>query len=337
MGHKHLMFVHGRATKPDGDTKLRLVREALLHRLQQVDAEAHGQIERGEVKVTLVYYGDILNRLLLDAGDANAADMVVGADGKLYEPPDAYDASLTRLKARSVDQHTAADYRRVIREERDLRFVDDLARLASPLIPSGLTRRIIRRALPDLDRYIGSRREGSAIRVRLQEPLKRALDDGDDICIVSHSMGCVVAYDVLWKFSQMSEYARYHDRRIGLWITLGSPLGEPAVQGALYDSNEPPDGRYPRNVSSWVNVAAHDDFVAHDATVADDFLPMRGLGCDIQDHPRIHTFWVGREGSNPHKLYGYLNHPHVARVVGAWVRGWEAGATPDGPAARRDG
>ena len=39
------------------------------------------------------------------------------------------------------------------------------------------------------------------------------------------SMGCMVAYDVLWKFSYYGEYQAIRDHRLSRLITLGSPLG----------------------------------------------------------------------------------------------------------------
>jgi hypothetical protein len=95
----------------------------------------------------------------------------------------------------------------------------------------------------------------------------------------------------------------------------------------LYDSDEGDDGRYPGNVHHWVNVAAQDDFVAHDGTAADDFNDMMryGLVQRIYDLPRIQTFWVGETGVNPHKIYGYLNHPAFARVLASWIRGGKWG------------
>jgi hypothetical protein len=183
--------------------------------------------------------------------------------------------------------------------------------------------RIIQKMLPDLGSYLTSRVVGSDVRSRLQGPVKRALKSGQQVAIIAHSMGCIVSYDVLWKLSRMSEYRDVRDRKVSLWLTLGSPLGEPAVQKGLYDAHEPEDGKYPSNIDRWVNVAARDDFVAHDGTVADDFKEMkqRRLVRSLRDLPRINTFWVGTQGSNPHKFYGYLNHPRVAKVLSEWIGG----------------
>ena len=327
MADKHLILVHGRATKPPKAAKRRLVKKALVEGLKRVDTKAAHAVASGRVKFTLAYYGDINNRLMIAAEPERKGEMVkIGDDW--YEPPHSYDEDLDRLLRRPTSRHSLRDYKRLLREVDDQRFKDDIARIASPILNLfGLGTRIIQKTLPDLGAYMTSRVVGSEIRNRLQSPIKRALKSGQQVAIIAHSMGCIVSYDVLWKLSRMSEYEDVRDRKVSLWLTLGSPLGEPAVQAALYDAHEPDDGMYPTNISRWVNIAARDDFVAHDASVADDFKQMRRRGFihRIRDLPRINSFWVGTHGSNPHKFYGYLNHPRVASVVAEWL---SSSATP---------
>lgn len=320
---KHLLLIHGRATKPAAADKERLVLGALVHGLERVNPQAADAVRSKKVATMLAYYGDINNDLILKA-EPHRREHMIQRDGKWFEPPDSYDQDLARLLARPTDKHTAGDYASLLREVPDRRWRDDVARVGSAVLDLlRLGRHALIPQLPDLGKYLSSRTVGSAIRDRLQRPLKQALLATNDVAIVAHSMGCIVSYDVLWKLSRMSEYEEFRNRRVSLWLTLGSPLGEPAVKDGLYDSNEPADGRYPTNVLRWVNIAAHDDFVAHDATVADDFRDMVGAGCiapgAIVDRPRIHNFWVGTEGSNPHKFYGYLDHPDVAREIAGWI------------------
>lgn len=325
---KRLILIHGRATKPCGHEKARLVRRTLLHGLARADGRARQRVESGATAYTFVYYGDLINRIMVEA-DPRLGGTLTERDpehrGAPCELTGSYDADLERMLARGNDRFTKSDYARLLREVRDLRAVDNLARLASGLVALfGLSAWIIRRVAPDLSAYLRSRRRGSAIRERLQAPLAGALGAGERVCLVSHSMGCIVAYDVLWKISRMGEYRALHGRAVDLWLTLGCPLGEPGVMGNLYDAAEAEDGRYPRNaVRRWVNLAAHDDYIAHDGDMADDFREMtrRGLVERIEDLPRIYTFWAGRDGSNPHKLYGYLDHPATARVIADWILG----------------
>ena len=319
MPARHLLLIHGRATKPRRKEKERLVRKSLLHGLDRVAPEAAAMIRAKEVKVTFAYYGDVNNDIMIRAEPGLEKWLERDPDGSWYEKDGSYDDDLKKLLARPTDAHTRAEYAKLVRQHRDRRFFDEIAGLISPLLAGGWSRRIINRMLPDLGAYITSRKVGSKVRERLQTPLLKAFDEADDVAIVAHSMGCIASYDVLWKLSHMSEYRAYHDRRVSLWLTLGSPLGEPAVRECLYDAHEPHDGRFPRNIDRWVNVAAWDDYVAHDETALDDFRAMAHLGCAIEDLPKIHTFWVGSEGLNPHKFYGYLDHPEVARVIGKWV------------------
>jgi hypothetical protein len=329
MPSKHLVVIHGRSTKPRRAEKERYVRTALLHGLKRVSPIAAGLIESGTVKTTCVYYGDICNELLCDADPKLRKKLVLNpVDGVFYEADGCYDEQMAEFLERPTAAHTREEYRTLVRTHKDQRFLDDVARVVSPLIANGWSRRIICKWLPDLGAYITSRRVGTRIRQRLQGPLLSALTDCADVAIVSHGMGCIATYDVLWKFSQMSEYELIHDRRVTLWVTLGSPLGEPAVRESLYDAHQPEDGRFPRNILRWINVAAHDDFIAHDGTAEDDFRRMKAHGCRIADLPRIYTFWVGSSGSNPHKFYGYLDHPIVAQQIAAWVLATSGMATP---------
>jgi hypothetical protein len=321
MGQKHIILIHGRATKPTYDEKWRLVQQALLAGLRRHSDEAAKRIEQKQVKLSFAYYGDLSNRLMIKAQPKTKEGMIqVGSDW--FEKPGSYDDALKTLLARPNAQHTKHDYEALLAKVKDSALVDDISRVLSPLLSVfGLSTRLIEKMLPDLGTYLVSRVTGSEIRERLQTILRTALLDGDDVCLVSHSMGCMVSYDVLWKFSRMSEYKDVRDKKISLWLTLGNPLGEPAVKGGLYDNDEPEDGKYPANISHWVNIAAKDDFVAHDGNVADDFKDMlnRKLVASIEDLPRIYTFWNGREGSNPHKFYGYLNHPTVAERLVKWI------------------
>jgi hypothetical protein len=319
---KHLILIHGRATKPREREKKRLVLESLAGGLRRVDEGAAKALESGRVKFTFVYYGDVCNRLMVEAEPERRKEMEKDGEN-WFEPGGSYDEDLERLVARPTNRHGAEDYRKLLKEEKDKSAYDNIARAVSPVLSLfGLSERVIKKTLPDLGAYLTSRVVGSEIRERLQAPLRKALLAGDEVALVAHSMGCIVSYDVLWKFSRMSEYRDTWGHKVSLWLTLGNPLGEPAVRENLYDADEPEDGMYPSNAVHWLNIAAKDDFVAHDATAADDFSEMRQrrLVQKIEDMPRIYTFWAGYEGSNPHKFYGYLNHPKVAARLARWIK-----------------
>lgn len=328
---KHLIVIHGRATKPSGSKKEELVLRSLLHGLKRVDEGAAKAVGTDRVKFSFVYYGDVSNRELVQMGAKSKKDLPATNDAeyefKPCEKEDSYDEDLDRLLARSTSAFGRADYRKLLDEHRDRRWLDEAASVTSAVASLfGLNDEVVSRATPDMGAYLMTRKVGSEVRERLAQPLKPALLDGDDICLVSHSMGCIVSYDVLWKFSQMSEYRDIQKKgtRVTLWMTLGCPLGEPGVIKNLYDANERGDGKYPKNiVRNWLNIAAHDDFVAHDRAVVDGFADMRQKHryVDSIKDKRVYNFWVGTDGTNPHKLYGYLDNPQVAAPIADWING----------------
>lgn len=73
------------------------------------------------------------------------------------------------------------------------------------------------------------------------------------VAVVAHSLGSVVAYEALWAHPELA---------VDRLITLGSPLGMPAV---VFDRLEPapgPRGGRPPGVRQWVNLADVGDLVA---------------------------------------------------------------------------
>jgi len=323
---KRLFVVHGRSTKPSRREKARLVDLALRHGLTRVDERLLGELD-SRVRVSLIYYGDISNQLLIEHDPERWRPQLEGRDADFddgpCEPDGSYDADL-RIMFKHEDFSRQA-YQDFLHKTPDTRGLDDLARIASSLVSlTGLSDRLVARVTPDMGAYLSTRKVGSQIRERLQAPLAQALIAGDDICIVSHSMGCIVTYDVLWKLAQMSEYAHVRKPRNSIthWITIGCPLGEPGVRSQLYDSNERSDGRYPVGlIKRWTNISARDDFVAHDASVADDFREFdKRDAVAIEDLGLIHNFWRGYDGHNPHKLYGYLDNPTFAAALAGWLK-----------------
>ena len=131
-------------------------------------------------------------------------------------------------------------------------------------------------------------------------PLEKALREDQDVLIISHSLGTLIAYDVLWKFSHYGEYQDIRQRKVSVWVTLGSPLGDETNKRSLKGSAASPPRRYPHNIRRWVNVAANDDVVSHDGTVADDYREMQRrqlveVPCALEI--TAFTIWQVRNGS----------------------------------------
>ena len=116
--------------------------------------------------------------------------------------------------------------------------------------------------------------------------LHAAFKRRDDIILIGHSLGTLIAYDVLWKFSYLGEYQYLrgdNPHKLSHFVTLGSPLGNPTVQEHLKGGRLKAARRYPTNIGTWSNVAAEDDYVCHDETIEDEFQGMHGTV--IKDYP----------------------------------------------------
>jgi len=107
--------------------------------------------------------------------------------------------------------------------------------------------------------------------------------------IVAHSLGSVIAYDVL------SEPA-LAGLQVALLVTLGSPLGIGNIQSKLRDGAGRPNP-VPAQLSAWDNFADRFDPVALDATLHDDFRPPKDFARDEA---------VDNRARNNHDMPGYL-------------------------------
>ena len=156
-----------------------------------------------------------------------------------------------------------------------------------------LLRQLLQRFIPDADAYFFTDR-----REPIRRRLRQALDAvAGPVLLVTHSLGTVIAYDVL------SE-ARFAGEPVPLLVTLGSPLGYAEIQDVVHR----PLG-LPAPVRIWANFADPFDVVALDSTLADDF---RG-------GPRIVDAWVDNPAPNNHAACGYLGAGRVRATVTAAI------------------
>lgn len=168
------------------------------------------------------------------------------------------------------------------------------------IIPSEPIRRrvtewITRSFIPDVAAYFYNAELRDRIQRRLSSILVRG---GGPYQIVSHSLGTVIAYDVLHKDA-------HKQLEVKLWVTLGSPLGLDEVKDNVHQPHEAPG-----SVRQWRNFADRLDPVALDTTVADEY-----RGADVQDKLILNLDTPKLLGFNPHSALGYIGHPEVKQMV----------------------
>lgn len=163
---------------------------------------------------------------------------------------------------------------------------------------------VLEKKLPDLYRYY----KEPDIRDALRDRLKQALlaSRSQRIMLIAHSMGSIIAYDVLRDLRD-----EHPDFRVPHFVTIGSPLGLPHVIYRIKE--ERGRARTPSVVERWTNFADRRDPVAADVFLKGDYEPNDrrvGVADDlvINDYPR-----------NSHKSYGYLRAPEVSEAIRAFL------------------
>jgi len=319
---KSIIFVHGRDFKPHRDVLLKLWTDALWSGIDRdfggVEGIAHaagsGPPSRRPAEIQMAYYGDKSLEFLSRRG--NTYDEAEDVEDR--------QRALRDLKDLRKDDFLG---RRGKQRYEDLKGSSGVAEtiadvITGPLAFVGLGEQAVKLVAPDLVHYWNPDMEfGSDVRWSLTRPLREAVLAGDDILLIGHSLGAVVAYDVLWKFSHYAEYRHTLPQHSISLLTIGSPLADETTKQNLKGSRAQGLRRYPWNVSRWWNVAAEGDFISHDQSVSNDYHGMEAapLEVAIQDH-RIYNVAERKGTSNPHHSLGYLIHPTVTSIVAAWLQ-----------------
>lgn len=335
-GKKHLIVVHGRSIKPAGTALEALARRAVIRGLERAGkGSAANRVKQGTIRLSSVYYGDVNNEIEAERS-RRTRELLTATNDPIYAYKPCFPAAELDQAfdlTDGIETFNLAAYRNVLEEAEDWRMLDEAAEAASlfgGLLTFGLLNTFVIAAMrSDLTAYLVSQLIGSKIRSRLQAVLEPALLAGDDICLVTHSMGCMVAYDVFWKYSFRGEYQHVRDagNAVRLWVTMGCPLAEPGVKANLLDGHALDEEKYPRGqFLDWVNVYAEDDFISHAESMRTAYRPMQRNGyCRAISDKKIFNCWHysdARKGhlvSNPHDFYGYLMHQDTAGFIGEWA------------------
>jgi len=137
-----------------------------------------------------------------------------------------------------------------------------------------------------------------------------------EVMLIAHSMGSIVAFDVLWKY--------YREVNVDTFITLGSPLGFPVIAARVFAEQKNANSRIkkphaPDSIKGkWYNFTDLEDKIALDHTLADDY-GSNTRWITSEDMIVINDYEINGI-RNPHKLYGYLRTPEFAAVVDEFLK-----------------
>jgi len=147
------------------------------------------------------------------------------------------------------------------------------------------------------------------IRKRALEVIKKYKKQ--EIMLIAHSMGSIVAYDVLTFILP--------EIKIDTFVTMGSPLGLPIIMSKIASEQNmklhmkeklktPPGVK--RN---WYNFSDLEDKVAMNYNLGDDYNE-NASGVKATDIIVNNDYEINGE-RNPHKSYGYLRTPEFSEVL----------------------
>jgi len=188
---------------------------------------------------------------------------------------------------------------------------------------SSISDKIIKNYFSDLEFYYnGSIELPDGRQARARDIIRTRLSDiisnhrRDEILLVAHSMGSIIAYDTLSLLSP-----RY---RIDTFVTIGSPLGLPVIIGKIAAEMKlrpvkgfrPPT---PDNITrSWYNLADILDKIAFNFRLSDDFGP-NSFGISPVDFLITNDYVYGGR-ANPHKSFGYLRSKEFAGIISEFMQ-----------------
>jgi hypothetical protein len=300
---KIIIGIHGLGNKPPHKLLEQWWLTAINEGLQKTDQTTKAFTFR------LVYWADILypkplNIELSDKEDPlYLAEPYAPSNGTLKAEPQGFKSRLIKYAEKQLDKV-------FLKEDMTLHF-------------AGVTDSIIHKYFHELEAYYhcaDSENEAAkrypardAIRQQLIEALE--MHKKDDILLLSHSMGTIVAYEVLRDNPQ--------NISINTFVTMGSPLGFPVVVSRIYadqkiKTKSEEKLKAPDNIrNKWFNLSDPEDMVALDRTLSDDYQSNK-FGIRSQDICIFNDYEIDGE-RNPHKSFGYLRTVELAQIINAFL------------------
>ncbi len=301
---KVIIAIHGLGNKPAGKTLEKWWKMAILEGLEKAGRKA--DLPRFE----MIYWADILYPGHLD-------ETVTDRNSPLYFREKYIESSDRKFPETSKARQKIHS---LIDDAMNNIFLNDDYTLNF----EGLTDSILKKYFSDLHIYYninsttldgGIYNARDLIRNRASSVLKKYR--GHDIFLIAHSMGSIIAFDVL-KF-------QVPDIKINTFATIGSPLGLPVVLGKIaaenrsFGNSDTSMSAPPGITGHWYNFSDPLDRIAFDFRLSDDFSP-NSYGVEPVDFIVTNDYEI--EGiKNPHKSYGYLRTPEFSEALSDFISG----------------
>jgi hypothetical protein len=293
MSNVRLVLVHGRSQQN---------KDSVALKAEWIDAFRAGLAKSGlalplaESDIKFPYYGQTLFDIVSDA--PAVADVVVRGGTSAADAEQRFQQAVLQevQQAKSItDDHVEQALATDVRQRGPLNWewVQGIVQAIDQHVP-GASGASIALATRDVYQYL----KNPGIRDTIEAGVRLAMQPGVPTVVVSHSLGTVVAYNLLRREGKDKNW------QVPLFVTLGSPLAVKAIKSALA-----PIG-FPECAGRWFNAMDERDVVALYALTPDRF--------DVE--PAIENKTDVRNPTpNRHGISGYLDDAEVARRIHAAV------------------
>lgn len=293
---KQLVLLHGRSQEHKDSKALKVEwLDALAEGLGKSDLEL--PIAASDVRFP--FYGDALYDLTNGKSGDAAAEIVVrgtAADADEQRFSRAVMEEIRQKAGISQDQIAQVAGQDVVqRGPQNWEWFQGILQAIDRYVPhgSGASIALFTR---DVYQYL----KNSAIRQRIEDGVSRAITPGVETVVVSHSLGTVVAYNLLRREGHLRGW------KVPLFVTVGSPLAITEIRKTLKGFAPT---RCPECASAWFNAMDERDVVA--------LYPLDPARFPLDPlKPTIHNKTdVRNRTRNRHGIAGYLDDKEVAKRI----------------------
>lgn len=287
---KRLVFIHGRAQQDKDSIALKA---EWVQSFQDGLRDGGLTIPIAETDIKFPYYGDTLRDLVDGANEV--ADVIVRGTGATQTEQDfirgMLDEVLKQTKVTQAELDAIVGAEVIQRGPLNWEWVQGILRAIDRHVPfaSGTSIAI---ATYDVYQYLSN----AVIADKINEGVLKAMQPGIPTVVVSHSLGTLVAYNLLKNRGATLGW------EVPLFVTLGSPLAVTKIKELIT-----PIG-HPKCVKKWFNAMDERDVVAL-YPLSKKYFPVT---------PQIENKTdVRNPTENRHGISGYLGDPEVARRIHA--------------------
>lgn len=287
---RQLILVHGRAQQEKDAKKLKQ---------EWIGAWEEGLKANGlknplpDDHIRFPYYGDTLIQMVNGKTAADAAKVIV-----MGPPPVSAEQEVMREMIAEIAANegvSESDIRAVLGDEviamgpLNWKWVQGILTALDRVKP--VSTALVALVTADVAKYLTNQ----AIKLSIDTGVRSAFRPNDEAIVVSHSLGTVVAYNVL-----MARTGTFPNVKVPLFVTLGSPLAVNAIKSRIRPHT------FPGPVGKWYNAMDPDDVVSLHPLSTKHF----NTGGKIENHDR-----VDNKTDNQHGISGYLSDAKVAKRI----------------------